>query len=101
MRKIAAAGVPAQRLAKANRWLKDHFADSLRIEALPKRVRMSPLAFHLHFKGATELSPLRYQKRLRLQKARRPMLGQGLDAAEAAFQVGYESPSQLAASNAG
>src|ERR671939_495118 len=56
---------------------------------------MSPSAFHLHFKGVTGLSPLQYQKRLRLQEARRLMLGDGLDAAEAAFRVGYESPSQF------
>src|SRR5262245_16142628 len=54
-----------------------------------------PTAFHLHFKGVTALSPLQYQKRLRLQEARRLMLGEGLDAAEAAFRVGYESASQF------
>ena len=56
---------------------------------------MSPSAFHLHFKAVTAMSPLQYQKRLRLQEARRLMLGEGLDAAEAAFRVGYESPSQF------
>jgi AraC-like DNA-binding protein len=95
LRQIAAAGAPAQRIARAIRWLKDHFADPLRIESLAKHVRMSPSAFHLHFKGMTAMSPLQYQKRLRLQEARRLMLGEGLDAAEAAFRVGYESPSQF------
>ena len=57
---------------------------------------MSPSAFHLHFKGMTALSPLQYQKRLRLQEARRLMLGEGLDAAEAAFRVGYDAPSGVA-----
>jgi AraC-like DNA-binding protein len=95
LRQIAAAGAPAQRIAKAIRWLKDHFADPLRVESLAKQVKMSPSAFHLHFKGVTALSPLQYQKRLRLQEARRLMLGDGLDAAEAAFRVGYESPSQF------
>ena len=56
---------------------------------------MSPSAFHLHFKSVTARSPLQYQKRLRLQEARRLMLGEGLDAAQAAFRVGYESPSQF------
>jgi AraC-like DNA-binding protein len=56
---------------------------------------MSPSALHLHFKSVTALSPLRYQKRLRLQEARRLMLAEGLDAGEAAFRVGYESPSQF------
>jgi AraC-like DNA-binding protein len=95
LRQIASAGAPTQRIARAIRWLKDHFADPLRIESLAKHVRMSPSAFHLHFKGVTAMSPLQYQKRLRLQEARRLMLGEGLDAAEAAFRVGYESPSQF------
>ncbi len=95
LRQIASAGAPAQRIALAIRWLKDHFADPLRVESLAKRVRMSPSAFHLHFKGVTAMSPLQYQKRLRLQEARRLMLGEGLDAASAAFRVGYESPSQF------
>ena len=95
LRQIASAGAPAQRIARAIRWLKDHFTDPLRVESLAKHARMSPSAFHLHFKGVTALSPLQYQKRLRLQEARRLMLGEGLDAAEAAFRVGYESPSQF------
>lgn len=95
LRQITAAGAPAQRVARAIRWLKDHFAEPPRVEALAKRVGMSPSAFHLHFKGVTALSPLQYQKRLRLQEARRLMLGEGLDAAEAALRVGYESPSQF------
>jgi AraC-like DNA-binding protein len=56
---------------------------------------MSLSVFHQHFKTVTGLSPLEYQERLRLQEARRLMTGEGLDAAEAAFRVGYESPSQL------
>jgi AraC-like DNA-binding protein len=95
LRQMASAGAPAHRIARAVRWLKDNFADPLRIESLAKLVRMSPSAFHLHFKAVTAMSPLQYQKRLRLQEARRLMLGDGLDAAEAAFRVGYESPSQF------
>jgi AraC-like DNA-binding protein len=95
LRQIAAAGAPAQRIARAIGWLKDHFAEPARVEALARRVGLSPSAFHLHFKNVTALSPLQYQKRLRLQEARRLMLGEGLDAAEAAFRVGYESPSQF------
>ena len=95
LRQIASAGAPAQRIALAIRWLKDHFAEPLRVESLARRVGMSPSAFHLHFKGVTALSPLQYQKRLRLQEARLLMLGEGLDAAGAAFRVGYESPSQF------
>jgi AraC-like DNA-binding protein len=95
LRQMASAGAPAQRIALAVRWLRDHFADPLRGEALARRVRMSLSGFHQHFKAVTGLSPLQYQKRLRLQEARRLMLGEGLDAAEAAFRVGYESPSQF------
>jgi AraC-like DNA-binding protein len=95
LRRIATAGAPAHRIARAIRWLRDHFTKGLSIEGLSKHVGMSPSAFHLHFKGMTGLSPLQYQKRLRLQEARRLMLGEGLEAAEAAFQVGYESASQF------
>jgi AraC-like DNA-binding protein len=95
LRQVAAAGAPAHRIARAIRWLRDHFADALSVESLARQVRMSPSAFHQHFKGVTGLSPLQYQKQLRLQEARRLMLGEGLDAAEAAFRVGYESPSQF------
>jgi AraC-like DNA-binding protein len=95
LRQVAAADAPAQRIARAIRWLKEHFAEPLRVETLARQVRMSPTAFHMHFKAVTALSPLQYQKRLRLQEARLLMLGDGLDAAEAAFRVGYESPSQF------
>ena len=95
LRQIAAAGAPAHRVARAIRWLRDHFAEPLRVETLAKHVGMSPSALHLHFKNMTALSPLQYQKRLRLQEARRLMAGEGLDAGEAAFRVGYESQSQF------
>jgi AraC-like DNA-binding protein len=95
LRQIASAGAPAHRIARAIRWLNDHFTDPLQVEALAKHVGLSPSAFHLHFKNVTALSPLQYQKRLRLQEARRLMLGEGIDAAEAAFRVGYESRSQF------
>ena len=95
LRQIASAGAPAQRIARAIRWLRDRFAEPLRIDTLAKHVGMSASALHLHFKHVTALSPLQYQKRLRLQEARRLMLGVGLDAAEAAFRVGFESPSQF------
>jgi AraC-like DNA-binding protein len=95
LRQTVAVGAPAPRIALAIRWLKDNFAHSLRIESLANRVKMSPSAFHFHFKHVTAMSPLQYQKRLRLHEARRLMLGEGLDAAEAAYRVGYESPSQF------
>jgi AraC-like DNA-binding protein len=95
LRQIASVGAPAKRIAAAIRWLRDHFAEPLKIESLAEKLKMSPSAFHLHFKEVTAMSPLQYQKRLRLQEARRLMLGDGCDAAKAAYQVGYESPSQF------
>lgn len=95
LRQVAAAGAPGERIARAVRWLKDHFVDPLRVESLAREARMSLSGFHQHFKAVTGLSPLQYQKWLRLHEARRLMLGKGLDAAEAAFRVGYESPSQF------
>jgi AraC-like DNA-binding protein len=92
---IASAGAPAHQIARAIRWLRDHFAGPLRGESLARQARMSLSGFHRHFKAVTGLSPLQYQKGLRLQEARRLMLGEGLDAASASFRVGYESPSQF------
>lgn len=95
LRQIALAGAPAYRIAQAIRWLKEHFADTLKIESLAEQVGLSTSSFHLHFKNVTAMTPLQYQKRMRLQEARSLMLGEKLDAAEAAFRVGYESPSQF------
>ena len=95
LRQIAAAGAPAHQIARAIRWLRDHFTAPLRGESLARQARMSLSGFHQHFRAVTGLSPLQYQKRLRLQEARRLMMDEGLDAASAAFRVGYESPSQF------
>jgi AraC-like DNA-binding protein len=95
LRQIATAGAPAQQIARAIRWLRDHFAEPLRGESLARRAQMSLSGFHQHFKAVTGMSPLQFQKQLRLQEARRLMLGEGLGAAEAAFRVGYESPSHF------
>jgi AraC-like DNA-binding protein len=67
----------------------------LRGDDLAAQARMSVSTFHHHFRSTTTLSPLQYQKRLRLQEARLLMLAEHMDAATAAFQVGYESPSQF------
>jgi AraC-like DNA-binding protein len=95
LRQIASAGAPAYRISKAILWLKTHFNESVSVEALAKRVGLSPSSLHQHFKGITAMSPLQYQKQLRLQEARRLLLGESLDAADAAYRVGYESPSQF------
>jgi AraC-like DNA-binding protein len=95
LRQIAAAGAPAYRISRAILWLKSHFTESFSVEALAKRVGLSPSSLHQHFKNITTMSPLQYQKQLRLQEARRLLLGESLDAADAAYRVGYESPSQF------
>lgn len=95
LRQIASAGSQSHQIARAIDWLKGNFTQRLRIDDLAAQARMSASTFHHHFRSMTSLSPLQYQKQLRLQEARRLMLAEHLDAATAAFQVGYESPSQF------
>jgi AraC-like DNA-binding protein len=95
LRQMASAGSQSHRIARAIDWLKGHFTRPLRIDDLATQVNMSPSTFHHHFRSLTAMSPLQYQKSLRLNEARRLMLTERLDAATAAFQVGYESPSQF------
>jgi AraC-like DNA-binding protein len=95
LRQIASAGAPAHRISRAILWLKNHFTETLSVESLAEHVGLSSSSFHQHFKGITAMSPLQYQKRLRLQEARRLLLGESIEAAEAAYRVGYESPSQF------
>ena len=95
LRQMASAGSQSQQIARAIDWLKSNFTQSLRIEDLATQVNMSTSTFHHHFRALTAMSPLQYQKWLRLNEARRLMLIERLDAATAAFQVGYESPSQF------
>ena len=95
LRQIAAAGSQSQQIARAIDWLKGNFTRPLSIDELAAKARMSNSTFHHHFRSMTAISPLQFQKQLRLQEARRLMLAERLDAASAAFQVGYESPSQF------
>lgn len=95
LRQIAAIDSQGHRVAKAIDWLKLHYSTSFRVEELAARVQMSSPTFHHHFRHLTSMSPLQYQKWLRLSEAKRLMLNEHLDAASAAFQVGYESPSQF------
>jgi AraC-like DNA-binding protein len=95
LRYMASAGSQGNRIANAIDWLKAHFAEPLRIDDLASQVNMSTSTFHHHFKTLTAMSPLQYQKWLRLNEARRLMLAEDQDATTAAFQVGYESPSQF------
>ena len=95
LKQIALGDGSTQRSLRALRWLREHFTEPVRIETLAREARLSPSAFHQHFKSVTSMSPLQYQKQLRLHEARRLMLSDHLDAAEASFRVGYESPSQF------
>ena len=94
LRRIALAGNDAG-VMRALSWLKIHFAAPLVIETLARQCHMSPSSFHHQFKALTALTPLQYQKRLRLQEARRLMLREHLDVARAGQCVGYESASQF------
>lgn len=92
---IASVGSQSQRIAQAIDWLKTNYAQPLRTAELAAYVQMSPSSLHHYFRQLTAMSPLQYQKWLRLGEARRLMLNENLDAASAAFHVGYESPSQF------
>jgi AraC-like DNA-binding protein len=83
-------------VARAVTWVRTHFDQPLDVERLAALVHMSPSSFHQHFKAVTSLSPLQYQKALRLQEARRLMLLTMLDAGTASRRVGYQSASQFA-----
>lgn len=95
LRNIAAVDSHSHRIARAIDWLKSNFDQPLSIEALAEAVSMSKSSLHHHFKSLTAMSPLQYQKQLRLQEARRLMLLEMHDAASAGHRVGYESPSQF------
>lgn len=92
---IATAGGQGQQIARAIQWLKQHYNKPLRIGDLANMVNMSASSLHHHFREITAMSPLQYQKLLRLHEARRLLLTEGCDVATAAHRVGYESPSQF------
>jgi AraC-like DNA-binding protein len=92
MRHLATFGGQAHRMVRAVAKLRENFDKPLRIEAVARELRMSVSGFHAHFKAVTAMSPLQFQKHLRLQEARRLMLGEHLDAGEAGYRVGYEDP---------
>lgn len=95
LRAIATLGDQSHRTAKAIAWIRTNYAQPLRVEDLAEVAGMGLSTLHHHFRALTAMSPLQYQKQLRLQAARGRMLVDGLDAASAAFEVGYESASQF------
>lgn len=95
LRAIATLGEQSHRTAKAVSWLRMNYAKPLRVEQLAAMAQMGVSTLHHHFRSLTAMSPIQYQKQLRLHVARERMLSGGLDAASAAFEVGYESASQF------
>jgi AraC-like DNA-binding protein len=95
LRQVALAGSHGHQIARAIERLKIEYAEPLSVEELAESVHMSPSAFHHHFRVLTAMSPLQYQKWLRLSEARRLMLAENMNAGTAALRVGYESPSQF------
>lgn len=82
-----------RRISKAVKQLRENIDEPLKIEDMARQLGMSVSGFHYHFKSITALSPLQFQKQIRLQEARRLMLGKDLDVARASSRVGYEDPS--------
>jgi AraC-like DNA-binding protein len=95
LRQITSVDGQGYRIGKAIDWLKLNYTSALRVDDLAARVQMSTPTFHHHFRQLTAMSPLQYQKWLRLNEARRLMLNEHQDVSSAAFNVGYESPSQF------
>lgn len=95
LRDVALKGSQSHQIARAIQWINDRYKQPMAIDELAGAVSMSKSSLHHHFKAVTSMSPLQYQKTLRLQEARRLMLIEQLDAASASHRVGYESPSQF------
>lgn len=95
LRQTVLLGTQSNRVAKAILWLKDNFSRTVKVEELAEIAGMGVSTFHHHFRAITSMSPLQYQKQLRLHEARRLLLTEQADASTAAFRVGYESNSQF------
>jgi AraC-like DNA-binding protein len=95
LRSVATLADQSYRTARAVTWLRENFKKTLNVDELASLAGMSRSTLHHHFRGLTAMSPLQFQKQLRLHTARQKVLTEELDAASAAFEVGYESPSQF------
>jgi transcriptional regulator GlxA family with amidase domain len=95
LRQISIIGSHSHQIARAIDWLKENYDKTFKVENLAAYTGMSTSSLHYHFRALTAMSPLQFQKRLRLNEARQLMLMERKDATTAAFEVGYESPSQF------
>jgi len=95
LREIATPDTAMARVSLAIQWIRRDFAEPIRVDDLAQKAAMSVSAFHRHFKAVTNLSPLQYQKRVRLLQARTLLVANARSVTRAAFEVGYESPTQF------
>lgn len=95
LRQIVSIESHGHQIARAIDWLKGNFRKPVKVEDLAAQAGLSVSAFHNHFRAMTAMSPLQFQKKMRLSEARRLMFAENMDAGTAAFAVGYESPSQF------
>jgi AraC-like DNA-binding protein len=95
LHEIAIPDTQAHRISRAIEWLNTHYAEPLSIDNLAQMINLSPSALHHRFKAVTAMSPLQYQKQLRLQEARRLLLAESGDVSSVGYKMGYESPSQF------
>lgn len=95
LRKVVTMETPTDQITRVVTWIKQNFTKTMRMDELASHANMSPSAFRQYFRGITGMSPLQFQKQLRLQEARQLMLNQNMDAGHAANIVGYESASQF------
>jgi AraC-like DNA-binding protein len=94
-RQIGLADSRLSQIGRAIRWIRVHYAEVIRIEDLAQVAGMSASSLHRHFRGVTAMSPLQYQKQIRLQEARARLIAESQDVATVGFDVGYDSPSQF------
>jgi AraC-like DNA-binding protein len=95
VRRIGLADSGLSHVSRAIRWIRDHYAEPMLVADLARSAGMSPSAFHRHFRAVTNMSPLQYQKRIRLQEARTALAVRPGDVAGAGHRVGYDSPTQF------
>jgi len=95
MRQIGLADSRTARISRSIAWVRENYTETISVPHLAGLAGMSPATFHRHFKAATDMTPVQFQKSLRLQEARRLLLAEGSDVAQVGFAIGYESPSQF------